>query len=144
MASWIPVKEKSDFSLRNLPYGVFSTNGSEPRIGVAIGDFVLDLRVLARDGIFDDLNFDVTTLEASNLNPFASLGKAVHNEVRKKLHQILEIDTEIGDVLRDDRERRMRALVPLNTVEMHLPMQIGDYTDFFVGLPHAQTVCARL
>ncbi len=141
MASWLPIKEDSDFSLRNLPYGVFSINGSPPQIGVAIGEWVLDLKFLAQDHVFDDLDFDASALESSTLNAYAALGKNVHLQVRTRLHHILEKETKLGDVLRDNENRRNKALIPLNSVEMHLPMEIGDYTDFFVGLPHAQTVC---
>ena len=140
MASWVQVPEESDFPLRNLPFGVFSTSGAEPRIGVAIGQYVLDLKILAQEGVFDGLKFDVSTLQAPNLNAYAALGKNIHYEVRKKIHQILDKDTNIGNVLRDNQERQKQALILLSNVQMHLPMRIGDYTDFFVGLPHAETV----
>ncbi len=140
MASWVPVPENSDFSLRNLPYGVFSTTESGPRIGVAIGNHVLDLKVLAQEQVFDDLEFDVATLEQATLNAYASLGKDVHGNVRRKVQQLLARDTQLGNVLRDDQQRRNRCLVPLNSIIMHLPMVIGDYTDFFIGLHHAVNV----
>lgn len=140
MASWVPVPDRSDFTLDNLPYGVFSTEGSLPRIGVAIGDYVLDLKVLAHDLVFADLKFDVATLEASDLNAYAALGRNVHREVRKKLQQILAEDCQHGDVLRDNQDRRDRSLIPMDSVSMHLPMSIGDYTDFFVGVHHAINV----
>ena len=140
MASWIPVEEQSDFSLRNLPYGVFSTAGSTQRMGVAIGEFVLDLQVLAQDHVFDDLDIDVSSLQQPTLNAYAALGKNVHGRVRKRLREILEKDTKLETVLRDNPDRQKRSLIPMTNVTMHLPMEIGDYTDFFVGLPHAQTV----
>lgn len=140
MASWLPVQDDSDFPLGNLPYGVFSTDGSNPRIGVAIGDSVLDLKVLAEEKVFADLKFDATTLAGSTLNAYASLGRGVHGEVRRRLQQLLEKDTKLGDVLRDNKSRREKALVPLSSVKMHMPMNIGDYTDFFVGLHHAENV----
>ena len=134
--------ENSDFPLHNLPYGVFSTEGSGPRIGVAIGDYVLDLKVLAKDQVFADIKpgFDDTTVEDSTLNAYAGLGKEVHRAVRNKLWRLLEKDTQLGDILRDHQDRRDRALVPSSRVKMHLPMHIGDYTDFFVGLHHAENV----
>ena len=140
MASWIEVKEDSDFSLQNLPYGVFSTRDTEPRVGVAIGDWVLDLKVLAQEGVLDDLKFDARTLEHSTLNAYAALDKRVHSEVRQRLQNILDKDTQAGTVLRDNQNVRDRAFFPLNDVQMHLPMVVGNYTDFFVGLHHAVTV----
>ena len=143
MASWVPVPENSDFSLRNLPYGVFSTTESGPRIGVAIGNYALDLKVLAQERVFDDLEFDVATLEQATLNAYAGLGKDVHRRVRRKVQQLLERDTQLGNVLRDDQQRRNRCVVPLNTITMYLPMVIGDYTDFFIGLHHAVNVSGK-
>jgi fumarylacetoacetase len=140
MASWISVQKNSDFPLRNLPYGVFSVHESLPGIGVAIGDYVLDLKVLAQDHIFADLEFNTQILEAENLNAYAALGKDVHSRVRGRLHQLLEANTALGSVLRDNQDRRDRSLVPLSNVTMHLPVNIGDYTDFFVGLDHAENV----
>lgn len=140
MASWVAVPADSDFSLRNLPYGVFSTSNSAPRIGVAIGSDVLDLKALAQEHVFDDLNFEVTTLEQTTLNAYAGLGRAVHSKVRTKLQQLLEEDTQHGDVLRDNRPRREKCLIPQNSVVMHLPVAVGDYTDFFIGLHHANNV----
>lgn len=143
MASWIPVKDDSDFSLQNLPYGVFSTKDLNPRIGVAIGDHVIDLRMLTQTHVFDEFDFDLTTLEDSTLNAYASLGREAHRKVRAKLQQLLDQNTQIGHVLRDNADRRARCLVPQAGITMHLPMRIGDYTDFFVGLPHADTVSSR-
>lgn len=142
MASWIEIKEDSDFSLRNLPYGVFSTDGPKPpRIGIAIGDHVLDMSVLAADGVFDDIGFDVKTITGeTTLNSYAAQGKDVHSKVRKRLQDLLEKETKLGSLLRDNQGRRARALVPMNSVKMHLPMAIGDYTDFFIGLHHAVIV----
>src|SRR4051812_8441471 len=103
MASWLQVPNDSDFSLWNLPYGVFSTADSGPRIGVAIGEHVLDLKVLAQEQVFDDLEFDVATLERETLNAYADLGRSVHGKVRRKLQQLLQENTQFGDVLRDNQ-----------------------------------------
>ncbi|KAF2428300.1 fumarylacetoacetase [Tothia fuscella] len=144
MASWISVHDNSDFSLHNLPYGVFSVNRSRPRIGVAIGGYVLDLKVIAQDQILGDLEFNTQTLEEKDSNAYAALGKDVHTRVRKRLHQLLEAETTLGSVLRDHQDRRNRSLVLLSNVTMHLPVKIGDNTDFFVGLHHAENVCGPI
>lgn len=140
MASWVPVSKESDFSLHNLPYGVFSTTQSGPRIGVAIGDSVLDLKVLAQEQVFGDLQFDTTTLEEPTLNAYASLGRESHRKVRQLLQDLLREDTKLGTVIRDNVALRQRAIISQNDVIMHLPMAIGDYTDFFVGYSHAVNV----
>ncbi|KAH8897752.1 Fumarylacetoacetase [Thozetella sp. PMI_491] len=140
MASWVPISQDSDFSIQNLPYGIFSFDGSDPRIGVAIGEYVLDMRALAQDQVFADLGFDTSTLKEARLNKYADLGKPVNRSVRERLQQLLKRDTEVASVLRDNPERRQKVLIPISDVQMHLPMEIGDYTDFFVGLHHAQNV----
>lgn len=140
MASWINVKENSDFSLQNLPYGSFSANGLDRRIGVAIGDWVLDLKVLSQHGIFDDLNFDVEVLQQSTLNAFAALEKPYHLAVRQKLQQLLKKGTRLAHLLKDNKTVHDKAFIPITDVQMHLPMDIGDYTDFFVGYHHAVNV----
>ena len=140
MASWVNIPEDSDFSLYNLPYGVFSTSQSSPRVGVAIGDQVLDLKTLSQAGVFNDLGFNTDSLQQATLNEYASQGNAVHRKVRQRLQELLKHDTSLGNVLRDDAQLRGRSLVPIDQVTMHLPMNIGDYTDHFIGLPHAQTV----
>jgi fumarylacetoacetase len=114
--------------------------GSDPRIGVAIGDYVLDLKVLATEGNFEITGLETQTLKQPTLNAYAALGKNVHSGVRQRLQSLLAKDTESGDVLRDNAGLRKKALVPLKNVQMHMPMDIGDYTDFFVGLHHAVTV----
>lgn len=141
MASWVHIPEESDFSLLNLPYGVFSTStAAGPRIGIAIGNEVLDLKALAQEHLFDDLDFDTTTLEQETLNAYAALGRDVHGRVRRKLQEILKEDTQLGSLLRDDQSRRKRCLIPMDIVKMHLPVVVGDYTDFFIGLHHATNV----
>jgi fumarylacetoacetase len=140
MASWIPVRHDSDFSLLNLPYGVFSIGGSGPRIGVRIGDFVLDVKALSQEKVFSDLDFPVSTLEEPTLNAFASLGKGPHSRFRARLHQMLQEETPLGDVLRDNQARRDKCLIAVSEVTMHLPVVVGDFTDFFIGLHHANNV----
>lgn len=144
MASWIPIEADSDFSLQNLPYGVFSTqSGVDRRIGVAVGDHVLDLRALARNGAFTALekDFDVTALEESTLNRYATLGREVHRKVRTFLQEVLRENTTLGDVLRDRSTLRSTAVLPIGSVKMHLPVSVGNYTDFFTTPFHAQNVC---
>jgi fumarylacetoacetase len=143
MASWVEIPTESDSSLRNLPYGVFSTASLSPRIGTDIGPYVLNLKALAQDGVFSSIPFDSSTRERPTLNEYASLGKDVHLAVRKLLLEILKKDTLLGTTLRDNEERKRKVLSPLSDAKMHLPMQIGDYTDFFVGVHHARNVSMR-
>ncbi|KAK5675888.1 hypothetical protein LTS10_011620 [Elasticomyces elasticus] len=138
MASWIAITQDSDFSLHNLPYGVFSRADKSPRIGVAIGDHVLDMKSLAEEHVFDDLDFDVSVLEQKTLDAFAELGRERTGRVRRRLQQLLDVRTSFASELRDNDERRKKCLLPLDSITMHLPVAVSDYTDFFIGLHHAQ------
>ena len=95
MTSWIEIPPDSDFYLRNLPFGVFSTSTLSPRIGTAIGPYVLDLKALAQDGIFSFIHFDANTLEKPLLNEYAGLGKDVHLAVRQLLLELLKQDMSL-------------------------------------------------
>ena len=136
--SWIPIVDNSDFTLDNLPYGVFSTaDDPKHRIGVAVGASILDLSKISRkfNGPFMVSNQHV--LEQSTLNDFMSLSHQHWAETRDKIKSLLNI--ECPD-LRDDVELRKNCVVPLASAEMHLPCVIGDYTDFYSSVHHATNV----
>jgi fumarylacetoacetase len=142
MASWLDTDNGSGFLLHILPYGIFSTDSLDARIGVAIGDYILDMKALAQEGMFEAIGFNSSTLEAATLNAYAAEGKKIHQEVRNIIQELLARDTSLGPELRDYRDRRERVLVKMSEAIMHLPMTIRDYTDFFVGQYHAQNVSA--
>lgn len=145
MDSWVSTREQPEFSLQNLPYGIFSTKSdSTKRIGVAIGSHVLDLKVLAQKQVFDTLGIDTRVLQETTLNSYAALGRQVQRKVTGHLRELLRVDTSLGHVLRDDVELRRVSLVPMADAQMHLPMDIGDYTDFFTSPYHAQNVRSDL
>lgn len=138
MRSFIDVAPDSDFPLQNLPYGVFSTPDQEkPRIGVRIGDFVLDLRVIEHRGLFKSVFGDEHVLCKWSLNKFMSKGRPAWRAVRKILTDLLREDSP---TLRDDAGLRAEALIPVGRVTMHLPAEIGDYTDFYSSKEHATNV----
>ena len=141
MTSWVPIPVDSDFSLENLPYGVFSTSAdSSPRIGVAIGNHVLDLKILAQEQVFNDIDFDARTLGEKTLNGYAGLGQNIHSDVRRRLQELLADDSQLHRVLQDNRERRQRCLLPIGDVIMHLSVTVGEFTDFFIGLHYGNNV----
>ncbi|EQC29624.1 fumarylacetoacetase [Saprolegnia diclina VS20] len=135
--SFLPIAPTSDFPIQNLPYGIFSTRDApeQKRAGVAIGDFVLDLAVIAAAGHFKAFNGSV--FAEPTLNTFMGLGKASWDAARATIKHLLLKDTP---TLRDDAALRARALVPMANVLMHLPARIGDYTDFYSSREHATNV----
>ena len=91
MDTWIDIAKNSDFSIHNIPFGIFSTKDSKKRVGIAIGDMILDLKLSSDLGVFDNLSFDFNIFENEYLNDFISLGKSITNNVR------LIIQNELSD-----------------------------------------------
>jgi fumarylacetoacetase len=136
LRSFMPVDETSDFPIQNLPYGVFSAkDGLAPRVGVAIGNHVLDLWQLVQDCRIDVVEPGV--FAASTLNPFMALGPKVWSRTRARISELLRHD---HPELRDNPELRQRALVPMADVKLHLPIAVSGYTDFYSSKEHATNV----
>ncbi len=133
MRSFVDVMAESHFPLQNLPYGVFSI-ADEPRArcGTRIGDFVLDLAALEETGLLATRCFDQPAL-----NAFMAAGRDVWTATRQRLQWLLLAETPD---LRDDTALLARALLPVDRVMMHLPAQVGDYTDFYSSRFHAENV----
>lgn len=138
MQSFIHVDSKSHFSIQNLPYGVFrlKQNNASARIGVAIGEYILDLAVLEKHGFFDHIMSD-NVFHDSSLNRFMSKGKEVWSEVRKTLQKLLDKNEP---TLRDNEELRQEAFVLQTNAEMLLPVDINEFTDFYASKEHASNV----
>ncbi len=138
LRSFIPVPEESPFPIQNLPYGVFRTAGRAPRIGVAIGDLVLDLGALEISGFFEQAGFKPEgVFQQPRLNRFMSLGRPVWRKARDIITRLLSADEP---TLRDDPELRRAVFIPRAAVEMCVPVEIGDYTDFYSSREHATNV----
>src|SRR5438309_1576926 len=122
LRSFLPVAPESHFPIQNLPYGVFAEGGGPEKIGVAIGDLVLDLTTLDEFGLLDGLDSDTRrALRQDRLNPFAALGPSAWSQVRARISQLLSAGEA---ALRDNKALRDRALVPMSRVEMALPFHI--------------------
>lgn len=137
--SWVAsANGHADFPLQNLPLGVFSINGSEPRSGVAIGDHIFDLQVALEAGLFDGAaRSAVEATRGGQLNAFFDLGREARVALRERLLEVFsETSTQRGDIEAQGAKR-----LPLAAdCQMHLPARISDYTDFYVGIEHAQNV----
>jgi fumarylacetoacetase len=136
LRSFIPVDAASDFPIQNLPYGVFSTAAlPTPRIGVAIGDYVLDLWELEQDCRLNVGDLGVFSL--SSLNPFMTLGPKIWERTRARISELLRHD---NDELRDNEGLRRSALVPMKDARLHLPFAVSGFTDFYSSREHATNV----
>jgi fumarylacetoacetase len=141
LRSWVSMPADSPFPIQNLPFGVFRRNpGTAAHIGVAIGAEVLDLAVLSAEGVFRDADLGhLSVFEEEDLNTFLAQGRPVWQAARAALSLLLSAGEPR---LRDDARLREQALVPQASVQMLLPVRVGDYTDFYSSREHATNVGA--
>ena len=141
LTSFVHVDPDSHFPIQNLPFGVFRPaqgNDQTPRCCSRIGEYVVDLSVLEAEGIFADTKLKGhEVFNRGSLNYFMGLGRAAWREVRSALSETLRMDQPgwyEDPVLRD------KILVPVDMVTMQMPVEIGDYTDFYSSEQHARNV----
>jgi len=139
--SFIETKPNSDFSIHNIPFGIISTaENAKPRVATRVGDFAVDLSVLAEAGLFagvHGLNDAKAVFSESTLNHFMTLGKPTWTATRKHIQKLLSASEA---TLRDNQELRKRAIISVAAVKTHIPANIGDYTDFYASKEHATNV----
>ncbi len=133
MNTWIDIPKDSDFSIYNLPFGIFSSKNVSKRIGVAVGNKVIDLLACNDLNIFEDLNIDNSIFENDFLNDFINLGKNKTNKVREIIQLQLTDDKSV-------LKKNNGLIISMNNIEMHLPVKIGDYTDFYSSIEHASNI----
>ena len=136
LRSFIDVDPTSDFPIQNLPYGVFSTSGTSPRVGVAIGDVVLDLAAIEAEGLLD-LGLATGVFAQPSINAFMALGPKQWTTTRARISALLRHDNA---ELRDNAALRARALLPRQDVTLHLPLTVADFADFYSSKEHATNV----
>jgi fumarylacetoacetase len=142
LKSFIEVAPDSHFPIQNLPFGVFKPAQERARVGVAIGEFVLDLSVLEELGHFRVPEFqDRRVFSEGALNGFLTLGRPAWSKAREVIQHLLAAETT---TLRDDRTLRGRVFRAQKDVAMQLPARIGDYTDFYSSYHHAHNVGTML
>lgn len=128
--TWVSIPDNSDFSIYNLPFGIFSLNADEPKAGIAIGEQIIDLAVVSELGLLD---VDAKNFRKSTLNEFIALGKKITNKVRLDIQDLLVSE---NSPLKNHPE----VFVLQKDVRMHLPVHVGDYTDFYSSIEHATNV----
>ncbi|MFL6540560.1 MAG: fumarylacetoacetase [Chthoniobacterales bacterium] len=142
LQSFIDVAPDSHFPLENLPFGVFKPATGPARVGVAIGEQILDLSVLEEQGKFSGPEFrHVRAFHYDSLNTFLSLGRNAWRSARETIQQLLAGDNA---ELRDDAAVRARAFHQQRDVTMQLPARIANYTDFYSSYHHAHNVGTML
>jgi len=140
LKSFIDVSADSHFPLENLPFGVFKPRDGVARVGVALGDQVVDLAALEAAGHFKDLQGQ-QLFARDSLNDFLALGRPAWKNVREILQNLLDASTA---TLRDDEKLRDRIFHRQSDVAMQLPVRIANYTDFYSSYHHAHNVGTML
>lgn len=135
--SWIPVNADSDFPIQNLPFGIFKTNQRTPRVGVAIGDKVIDLVELEEWNFLDDTPFVKADFDNQYLNTMMSKGKKAVSALRSRIYDLLKEDST---ALKSNKDAVVRIVLNQADVTMLLPVKVGDYTDFYSSREHATNV----
>ena len=132
--SWVDVPQGSDFPLQNLPYGVFA-DASGVRCGVAIGDSVFDLARAEGAGLFSNTGLDRDTFRQETLNHFLGHSRGVWSSVRAHIADVLDADNPDGREFCEQHH-----LLVNHAVQMRIPVDIGDYVDFYSSEQHATNV----
>lgn len=151
-SSWLDIAPTSDFSLANLPFGICSfptLHQPRPRCCTILGDHVIDLSLLAEAGLFDGidgLSSPTSVFSKSTLNAFMALSRSVWKAVRMRLFSLLASSADGDDTnennncnlaLSSNPALRAAAIHLVSETKMHLPAEIGDYTDFYSSREHA-------
>src|SRR5687768_4956356 len=141
LSSWLDSANSSetDFPIQNLPFGVFTRSGAvdiSAQVGVAIGDSILDVTAAVTAGLLPARPGTVAC-RSSTLNALMALGVSERSSLRSKLSELLRAGSDVGARAQAARES---ILIPMNLAELHLPVAIGDYTDFYASIHHATNV----
>ena len=137
LKSWVETPNNSDFPIQNLPFGIYSTPTKSKRIGVAIGEKILDLNTLYDLNYLSNLPFKKEDFLSPFLNKMMKHGKTNITNLRERISEILR---EGNIELYGNKENIDKCFDIQNTSEMHLPINIGDYTDFYSSEQHAYNV----
>jgi|SRR5688500_5929028 len=134
LRSWVQSANEpgSDFPVQNLPFGVFSSEGRDTRVGVAIGDSIVDIRACLDEGLLSESPATTACLGTS-LNQLMSLERIEVSRLRADLSSLLRENANAA-------ARHNTILVPMSRAQMTLPAVIGDYTDFYASIHHATNV----
>jgi len=135
--TWLDIPSDTDFPIQNIPFGVFLTRDDIVTIGTRIGDYAIDLGALHQLGYFDGIPLTDDIFLQDTLNDFISDGKKTWRLVRNRIADVFDAN---NPKLKDNQDHRNTVLFTLDEIEMQLPVQVGDYTDFYSSKEHATNV----
>lgn len=137
LESWVSVPQDSDFPIQNLPLGVFKTENLDPRVGIRIGDDILDLKTLHVLGYLDNLPFSIDAFDVATLNTLMKKGKQASRRLRDRISDLLNKE---NNELQNNVHHVEQVLISESSAQVLMPIDIGDYTDFYSSKEHATNV----
>ena len=135
--TWISIDKNSDFPIQNIPFGVFLTRDDIITIGTRIGDFAIDLGALHQLGYFDEIPLTDDIFLQDTLNDFIADGRKTWRLVRNRIAEIFD---EKNSSLKENMAHKDKIIFSMDEIEMQLPVDVGDYTDFYASKEHATNV----
>lgn len=136
ITSWLTIDKDSDFPIQNIPFGIIQPADKGPRLATRIGDFAIDLLKVSELGFFSDLSLPKSIFDNRYLNDFMALGKETVSTVRNRIAELFANQSEKWN----SREMGEHLALPIGSVDVLLPVKIGDYTDFYSSIEHATNV----
>lgn len=138
LESWIDVPEGSDFPIQNIPFGIIEKPNGKVRCASRIGNYAVDLYAMTKLGYFDNLiGIKKRVFRQESLNDFIALGQPVWRAVRERISELFEKD---NTHIRENIEAKSKILIHIDKVKMLMPVEVGDYTDFYSSIEHATNV----
>ena len=135
--SWVQVAPKSDFSIYNIPFGIYKSSNGKIQAGSALGDNVIDLNYLHSQFFFDKIDLPDDIFNQTTLNSFIGLGKNITSAVRLRIIDLFKTDNQ---EIQGNEEYRSGCLIPMDSVEILMPVHVPNYTDFYSSIEHATNV----
>lgn len=135
--SWIEIPENSDFPIQNIPFGIVKDKDGNIFAASRIGDSVISLAALHEEGFLGGLNFSQSDFESRVLNAMMKKGKKACGKLRSRIAHLFNSN---NDELKAQKELHSKIIFPIDEVENCMPVEVGDYTDFYSSIEHATNV----
>lgn len=137
LKSWVNIPSNSDFPIQNIPFGIIYNSSLSPRVASRIGNYAIDLLELHGLGYLSELAFTESDFNSKSLNNMMRLGKIGTRKLRDRISNLLDSN---NNELQGNKEHIDKVLIPINEIANALPVEIGDYTDFYSSIEHATNV----
>ena len=137
LKTWLTVADDSDFSIYNIPFGIIKNNKLSARVASRIGDFAIDLLELFRNNQLDGLGFEESDFDNNKLNNLMKKGKDGTRKLRERLQELF---SENNATLKENKSLQEKITIPVDEIENEMPVEVGDYTDFYSSIEHATNI----